>query len=177
MTTPAATKIVRCCHCRGMMKVTARALSVFCPHCQTRVTLEDLRIIGSHPGKRLATAGDILVEASARLNLELIGSRVLIRGRVKGLVQASEYVEIASTGQVVGDIRAPKLVVREGGVVQGRFEHLATTQHPALNKHPEAPAAGVDEADGAHTEKNAPAPDDVPPPPRLQPRPLRLPTS
>lgn len=125
MSTATNTKIARCCHCRGMMRVTARALSVFCPHCHTRVTLEDLRIVGSHPGKRLATAGDILVEATARLNLELVGNRILIHGRIKGPVHASEYVEIGPTGQVVGDVHAPKLVVRDGGIMQGRFERLA----------------------------------------------------
>lgn len=122
MSDAAATKIMRCCHCRGMMRVASRALSVFCPHCQKRVTLESLRIVGSHPGKSLATCGDILVEPASQLNLELTGNNILIRGRVRGSVTANGLLEVAPTGRVIGDVRAAKIVVRDGGVIQGRCE-------------------------------------------------------
>ncbi len=175
MATPTNTKIVRCCHCRGMMRVTARALSVFCPHCQTRVSLEDLRIVGSHPGKRLATSGDILVEATARLNLELVGNRILIQGRINGPVHASEYVEIGATGHVVGDIRAPKLVIRDGGAMQGRFERLAMN-HPTGESRAEPRTVGeatvapvVANETAASTKEQAS--------PRARPLPLRPPSS
>lgn len=132
------------------MRVTARALSVFCPHCQTRVTLEDMRIVGSHPGKKLATSGDIFVEAGARLNLELIGNRVVVNGRVNGAVSANEFVEIGSSGLVIGHIRAPKLVVRDGGSIQGRFERTAvlaesSQSQAALSHAAEQPAQPLSE--------------------------------
>ncbi|RIK69071.1 MAG: hypothetical protein DCC66_09375 [Planctomycetota bacterium] len=116
------TRIVRCFHCKGLMKVSARALSVFCPSCQKRVNLEDLRITGTHPGKVLMTCGDILIEPTARLNVDVFGRRVVVHGRVVGQVQANESVEIASTGRVNGDIRAPKIIVQEGAVISGRCE-------------------------------------------------------
>jgi len=119
---PAGTRIVRCFHCKGLMKVSARALSVFCPSCQKRVNLEDLRITGTHPGKVLMTCGDILIEPTARLNVDVFGRRVVVHGRVVGQVLANESVEIASTGRVTGDIRAPKIIVQEGAVISGRCE-------------------------------------------------------
>lgn len=102
-----------------MMRVPARALSIFCPHCQTRVELESLRITGSHPGRRLATCGDIVVETSGWLNAEVVATNVMILGRVRGPVYASKCVEVGPRAQVVGDISAPKIVVREGAVIQG----------------------------------------------------------
>lgn len=134
-----ATKIVRCCHCRGMMRVAAKALSVFCPHCQKRATLESLRIVGSHPGRSLATCGDILVEAPSQLNVEIIANNVTIRGKVNGSVSANECLEVDSTGRIYGDVRAAKLIVRDGGVIQGRIEML-----PSLSARPPAGKAQME---------------------------------
>ena len=135
-------KIVRCCHCRGMMRVSARALSVFCPHCQKRATLEDLRVAGTHPGRFLATCGDILVERTSILNLEIVAKNVVIQGRVRGAVSGQESVEIGPTGRVIGDVRAPKIVVLDGGVIQGQCEvlsgNVAAGQPPAGSVTPEA---------------------------------------
>ncbi|MCA9255074.1 MAG: polymer-forming cytoskeletal protein [Phycisphaerales bacterium] len=123
-----ATRIVRCCHCRGMMRVAARALSVFCPHCQKRVTLESLRIVGSHPGRTLATCGDIIVEPASLLNLEITANNVVIRGRVNGSVIANGRLEVASTGQVYGNVKAARIIVEEGGIIQGRCEMAPSPQ-------------------------------------------------
>lgn len=119
------TKIVRCCHCRGMMRVSARALSVFCPHCQKRATLEDLRVAGTHPGRFLATCGDILVERTSILNLEIVARNVVVHGRVCGPVTGQESVVVGPTGRVIGDVRAPKIMVQDGGVIQGQCEVLS----------------------------------------------------
>ena len=113
------TKIVRCCHCRGMMKVPARAFSVFCPHCQKRAPLENLRIVGSHPGKSLATCGDITVEATAKLNLSIIADNVTVHGRIRGDVQANQTVEVGATAQVIGNINAAKIIVHDGATIEG----------------------------------------------------------
>lgn len=102
-----------------MMRVPGRALSIFCPHCQTRVELESLRITGSHPGRRLATCGDIVVERTGWLNAEVVATHVTVLGRVRGPVVASKCVEVGPLAQVIGDISAPKIVVHEGAVIQG----------------------------------------------------------
>jgi len=140
--------------------------------------MENLRIVGSHPGKRLATAGDILVEASSRLQLDIVCNRITIHGRVKGSVSASESVEIGKTGQVIGDINAPKLVVDDGGSIQGRFKRTeadsAAAQEPASAVTKDQDASGTELPDVAAQPK---APEEVPPQSRpsgrSQPRPLR----
>ncbi len=113
-----------------MMRVSSRALSVFCPHCQKRISLENLRVVGSHPGKTLATCGDVVVEAGARLNLALMARNVLIHGTVRGPVTADETVEITSNGRVIGDVKAAKIVVRDGAAIEGRCE-MVVPQSPA----------------------------------------------
>jgi cytoskeletal protein CcmA (bactofilin family) len=122
-----------------MMKVSARALSVPCPHCNRAISLENLRIIGSHPGRALATCGDIQIEATARLNLTVIGRNIKVQGRVRGPVSGFESVEVGPTGHVIGDITSPKIVVCDGAVIQGRCQ---MTRPPAVEAEPPA-------ADGA----------------------------
>ncbi len=137
-----------------MMRVAARALSVFCPHCQKRVTLESLRIVGAHPGRSLVTCGDILVEPSSQLNLEIKANNVVIKGRVRGSVSANGIIEVGATGRIIGDVRAQKVIVRDGGVLQGRCE---MTLLPAVEAA--EPDTGGDEASGdsASIEENASA--------------------
>ncbi|MCG8403846.1 MAG: polymer-forming cytoskeletal protein [Phycisphaerales bacterium] len=139
MSDGSSNRIVRCCHCRGMMRVAARALSVFCPHCQKRVTLESLRIVGAHPGKTLATCGDILIEQTSQLNIEISANNVIVSGRVRGSVSANESIEVTPTGQVFGDVKAATIVVQEGGVIQGKCQitPLAPIQQSESETPPE----------------------------------------
>jgi cytoskeletal protein CcmA (bactofilin family) len=166
-----------------MMRVAARALSVFCPHCQKRVTLESLRIVGSHPGRSLVTCGDILVEPSSQLNLEIKANNVVIQGRVRGSVMASGVIEVGATGRVIGDVRAQKVIVRDGGVLQGRCE---MTLLPAVDASESDPAGDQQAGGGDSTEENTltdpipsrgaaarPSPLPAPPSPE-QIRPIRL---
>lgn len=142
------------------MKVAARALSVFCPHCQKRASLEDLVIVGSHPGKSLMTCGDIRIERSARLHVEVYGNRVEIHGKLKGPVVANESVTVGATGHVVGDIRAPRITVMEGGLIEGRCEMTRVVESPV--------------AEAASHDIEVPTPTEESPSP-IRPRPLLRP--
>jgi len=121
-----------------MLRVSARALSVFCPHCQKRLSLESFTIVGAHPGKLLMTCGDILVAQTARLHLDIYAGSVVIHGKVRGTVHGSESVEVGPTGRVSGDIRAPRIIVHEGALIEGRCEmtrpagsHQAVAEPPS----------------------------------------------
>ena len=155
------------------MKVSARALSVFCPHCQKRAALESLRIIGSHPARTLATCGDILIERTARLHLSVIGNNVVIYGHVRGPVVANETVEVGPTGHVLGDITAAKIIVRDGARIDGRCEMTRAAppdpRHDSPPQHDDTPTT----AGGALPPQETP--DARPRRPRVQPRPLQPP--
>ncbi len=112
------------------MRVSSRAMSVFCPHCQKRAPLESFRITGSHPGKVLATCGDIHVEQGATLNLDIYGANVLVNGRVRGGVTAGACLEVGPTGEVFGSVRARRVIVRPGGILEGYCE-LTPPPRPA----------------------------------------------
>lgn len=168
MTPAAKARIVRCVNCRGMMRVPVRALSVFCPHCQKRVELQSLRITGSHPGRRLATCGDIVIESTGWLSAEIVATNVMILGRVRGPVVASQSVEVGPKAQVIGDILAPKIVVREGAIIQGNCRMT----RPIEDSPPMVDEFAVPEKDDTLSVDDT-APEEVATPPRIRPLPLR----
>ena len=60
---------------------------------------------------------------------------IQILGNVKGDVGASERVEIESSGVVEGDLRAPRLLVQEGAVVNGSIEMTSGTSSKSALPH------------------------------------------
>jgi len=118
------------------MRVSAKAMSVFCPHCQKRAPLESLRITGSHPGRTLSTCGDIHIEPTARLNLDIYATNVVVNGWVRGGVSAGASIEVGPQGFIVGDVKAPKIIVRDGGVIQGRCEMTRKAMPPGVTAPP-----------------------------------------
>lgn len=154
------------------MRVSTRAMSVFCPHCQKRAPLESFRITGSHPGRTLATCGDIHVEPTANLNLAIFGTNVFINGRVRGDVTAGECIEVGPTGRVTGNVKAAEIIVRDGGVLEGRLEMT----HPRrLASSPGGEATLIDDPLSDLAERTLIEADEAKVP-TLRPRPLHPPT-
>jgi len=94
-------------------------MSVFCPHCKQRLIIEDFKIKTYHASRSFATCGDIVVEKGGIVSAPICVQNLTVRGEVKGNVEARGCVNIASTGQLRGDIRAPKLVVAPGARLNG----------------------------------------------------------
>lgn len=78
----------------------------------------NLRIQGSFEGK-LQAKGQLTVGEKAHVKAEIEADRVTIAGRVEGKVIAREFLQVTSTGQCIGEIATAKLIVEEGGILQG----------------------------------------------------------
>lgn len=117
-----APRVVYCTHCNRQIDVCARAMSVFCPHCRQRVILEDYTIRSYHAVQSFRTCGDVVVERRGTLSAPIRVSTIKVKGKVWGNVEARERVEVARTGLVRGSVRAPYLIVQDGGVIVGRCE-------------------------------------------------------
>ena len=115
-------RFVECTNCGGRIETTARAMSIFCPHCRKRVILEDFSIKGYHADKQFATCGDVTVEKGGTLSAPVQVSCLTVKGQVWGDVDARERVEIRKSGLIKGTVRAPQLIVKDGGVIVGRCE-------------------------------------------------------
>lgn len=90
----------------------------------------NLRIQGSFKGT-LLTKGQLTVGEKAHVEAHIEGDTITIAGRVTGKVIARERLTLTSTGRCVGEVRASKLSVEEGGILDGRCK---------MPGHPQAPS-------------------------------------
>jgi cytoskeletal protein CcmA (bactofilin family) len=64
--------------------------------------------------------GLLVVDESAAVDANINASRVIIRGSVKGNVNAAEKVEITMTGKLLGNVTAPEVFMETGCLFNGR---------------------------------------------------------
>ncbi|MDR0878975.1 MAG: polymer-forming cytoskeletal protein [Treponema sp.] len=68
----------------------------------------------------IAAHGLLVVDEGAVVNANINASRVIIRGQVKGDVNAAEKVEVTITGKLAGNVTAPEIFMETGCVFNGR---------------------------------------------------------
>ncbi len=78
-----------------------------------------LRIDGDFTGS-INSDGKILIGRSGRVKCSINASSVIVGGVVKGDIVSSEKVVVLSTGMVLGNIKAPSIVIEEGVVFNGK---------------------------------------------------------
>lgn len=82
-----------------------------------------LRIDGVYEG---IVEGDwIILGETARVKGEMIAREVMVGGRFEGRILAKERLEIKPKGEVFGDIKTKKLVMSEGGILEGHSVMIA----------------------------------------------------
>ncbi len=83
----------------------------------------------------IETAGALLVGKQGQIQANINAQNVAVAGAVVGNIFASERLEIASTGKVLGDISTSCLVIEEGGFFHG---HSTMTDPQASRLQPAA---------------------------------------
>ena len=83
---------------------------------------EDVEIDGTVEGDIRLPEHVLTIGANGQVSGSIHAKMVQILGNVKGDVGAGERIEIESSGVVEGDLRAPRLLVQEGAVVNGSIE-------------------------------------------------------
>ncbi len=68
----------------------------------------------------ITTADVLVVGDGASIHADITAGEVQIHGSVSGNIDNNRRVDIFATGRVDGDIRTPRLVVREGARFDGR---------------------------------------------------------
>ncbi|MFA5008157.1 MAG: polymer-forming cytoskeletal protein [Candidatus Omnitrophota bacterium] len=79
----------------------------------------NLRINGKFEGT-LNTKGNLMVGESAIVNADITGEDMILGGKVSGKIIASRMVTLTGTAQFNGDIEAPKIVMEEGAIFNGK---------------------------------------------------------
>ncbi len=82
---------------------------------------EDVSVRGKVVG-RFETTADLVVEDGGAVEAEVMTRSVDVNGTIVGDVVASDRFEIHPGGTVVGDIRAPRVILSDGCKYRGRIE-------------------------------------------------------
>jgi cytoskeletal protein CcmA (bactofilin family) len=83
---------------------------------------EDLTIEGNVDGKIVVKDHNVTIGANGRITAEIHAKTVVIVGQVNGNITADDKVEIAPTGSLVGDIRAPRVAISDGARFKGSVD-------------------------------------------------------
>lgn len=83
---------------------------------------EDLTIEGMVDGKILVKDHNLTIGANGRITAEVHAKTVVVVGQVMGNITADDKVEIAPSGSVEGDIRAPRVAISDGASFKGSID-------------------------------------------------------
>jgi len=84
---------------------------------------DSLKIDGSFEGE-IESPGFLYIENGATVKANIKVGAVVIGGVVRGNIEASERLEMLSTGKVFGNIRTAKLNIADGVVFEGKCEMI-----------------------------------------------------
>lgn len=82
---------------------------------------EDLLVRGTIKG-RVAMSENIVVEDGGTLEANVEAGVITIHGRVTGDIHATQRAELKPTSRVVGDIRAPRILIADGASFKGSVD-------------------------------------------------------
>lgn len=77
-----------------------------------------VRIDGNFSGE-IFGEGALLVGEGADIKAKILSDSVIVNGDVLGQIEVKERIEIYPPGRVMGGIKTPILVVKEGAVFEG----------------------------------------------------------
>lgn len=80
-----------------------------------------LRIDGEFHGK-VRTKGKVLIGKNGIAECQIFAGTVVIGGKVTGDIFATERVILLSTGELIGNIKTPRIVIEEGVLFEGTCE-------------------------------------------------------
>jgi len=84
---------------------------------------EDLTIDGRVEGKIFLNNHQLTVGKNGRIRADIRDARsVVIHGEIRGNIAATDRVEVAGSGTMHGDIRAPRVVLADGARFKGRID-------------------------------------------------------
>lgn len=92
---------------------------------------ENLSIRGAVEGNTLAPDHAVTIEREGRVKGHVFGSKIIVKGRMRGNLYADDIVIVKSSGDVRGKIFAAKVSLEDGGLYKGRINMEAKARRVA----------------------------------------------
>lgn len=90
----------------------------------------NLRINGSFEGK-LDTRGNLTIGENAKVRATIHGDRIVVAGKVKGDITATQSLSLVAPAIVEGSIATPRLSVAEGAILEGQVAMVGVKEGEA----------------------------------------------
>ena len=108
---------------------------------------EDLQIDGTVDGRIDLPNNQLTIGPEGRVKAEVHAKAVVVIGHVTGNVSAADRIQVEATGIVDGDVKAPRLVIEEGAMLNGAVE---MSGGPAKSSLAAPPPPSLVKAAGGH---------------------------
>ena len=86
------------------------------------VSGEDITVEGRVNGHMMVRDAALTIGEQAQLQADIRGSRVVVRGQLKGSIVASERIELAASASVEGSLSANRVVIADGSLFNGGID-------------------------------------------------------
>jgi len=83
---------------------------------------EDITVQGRVNGQVMVKDAALTIGEQAQLHADVRGTRVLVKGHLKGSIVASERIELAPSAAVEGSLSANQVVLSDGTHFNGRID-------------------------------------------------------
>jgi len=118
---------------------------------------EDMVIFGHVDGTIIVKdRHTVTIGKGATIEAEIKAYSVVVEGHVTGNVETAEHLEISPDGVILGNVRTPSLVIRDGGTLKGSVDmDAARPKAKREAEQPEDAAAGDRKASVVRHEQKA----------------------
>ena len=89
---------------------------------------QDIRIDGHVQGTIEVGDQELVLGPGSDVKADVNARSVLVGGKLEGDVTVTERLQIQSTGVLLGDVVAPRLIIQDGGMLRGKADVAGTRQ-------------------------------------------------
>ncbi len=87
---------------------------------------DDMSVFGKIEGTITLKNNSVTIEKSAQINADVFAKIVNVNGNIKGNIEASEKIVITDSGNVTGNMSAPKVILKDGSYFKGNVSMVDT---------------------------------------------------
>ena len=89
---------------------------------------ENVVVQGTVQGTIDSGSHSLYIEKGATANADIQGRNIIIKGKVKGNVTASEKILVGAEAEMIGDLTAPQISIRSGARFKGTVKMLRNSR-------------------------------------------------
>jgi cytoskeletal protein CcmA (bactofilin family) len=117
---------------------------------------ENMVIYGRLEGTITVADHTLTIGKGATIKADVKAHSLVVEGHITGNVETAEQLEISPDGVILGDVRTPSLVIRDGATLRGSVDMDATRPRVSEKAQDQKPAAAVSNDDKSSSGKPRP---------------------